>query len=86
MPKKISDIENKESALHSEVPSVPVAENTAQRLRVATIISLNHIDDMTAGSVMTAYNLKASDRLEPLKFLRMVEDFKKRKISKTGRK
>jgi|GEM_PF-1342434 len=86
MPKKISDIEHAEDNSSLEAPSNLSATPNTQKLRVATIIELNHIDDITAGSVMAAHSLKSSDRIEPLKFMQMVEEFKKRKISKTGRK
>ncbi len=86
MPKKISDIEPAEDKSTLEAPSIPAATAAGQKLRVATIIEINHIDDLTAGSVMAAHSLKASDRIEPFKFMQMVEEFKKRKIQKTGRK
>ena len=61
--------------------------NTAskpQLLRVSTIVKNNRIDSVTAAAVMTANRLRPGNRIEPAKFLKMVESFRKRKIKRTG--
>jgi len=55
-----------------------------QLLRVSTIISNHKIDSVTAQAVMTANKLNPSIRMETAKFLKMVEQFKNRKIKSTG--
>ena len=57
-----------------------------QLLRVSTIVKKNGIDSLTAAAVMTANRLKPTSRIEPTKFLKMVEQFKNRKIKKAGRR
>ncbi len=57
-----------------------------QTLRVSTIIRNNDIDSLTAAAVMTANRLKPTSRIEPDKFLKMVEQFKNRKIKTSGRR
>ena len=57
-----------------------------QLLRVSTIVKKNSIDSLTATAVMTANLLKPNSRIEPAKFLQMVEQFRIRKIKKTGRR
>ncbi len=55
-----------------------------QLLRVATVVKNQKIDSVTAAAVMTANRLKPGNRIEPAKFLKMVESFRKRKIKKSG--
>ena len=55
-----------------------------QLLRVATIVKNNGIDSVTAAAVMTAHRLKSGNRIEPAKFLKMVESFLHRKINRSG--
>jgi len=55
-----------------------------QLLRVATVVKNYKIDSVTAAAVMTANRLKSGNRIEPAKFLRMVESFRKRKIKRSG--
>ena len=55
-----------------------------QLLRVATIIKNNNVDPVTAKAVMTANRLLPTNRLEPAKFLKMVDNFKLRKINRSG--
>ena len=57
-----------------------------QLLRVSTIVRNNKIDSVTAKAVMTANKLKPVSRIEPGKFLKMVETFRSRKIKTTGRR
>ena len=57
-----------------------------QLLRVSTIVKKNSIDSLTATAVMTANLLKPNSRVEPAKFLKMVDQFRTRKIKKTGRR
>ena len=54
-----------------------------QVLRVSTIVKNSKIDSVTSAAVMTAYRLKPGSRIEPAKFLKMVESFGKRKIKKS---
>ena len=55
-----------------------------QLLRVATIIKNNGIEPVIAQAVMTANRLQPTSRLEPAKFLKMVDNFKLRKINRSG--
>ena len=57
-----------------------------QLLRVSTIVKKNKIDSVTAAAVMTANRLKLTSRVEPAKFLKMVEQFTIRTIKKSGRR
>ena len=57
-----------------------------QLLRVSTIVRNNKIDSVMARAVMTANKLKPISRIEPGKFLKMVEQFRNRKIKTTGRR
>ena len=57
-----------------------------QLLRVSTIIKNHKIDSVTAKAVMTANRLKPVSRIEPGKFLKMMETFRSRKIKTTGRR
>ena len=57
-----------------------------QILRVSTIIKKNESDSVTAAAVMTANRLKPTSRIEPAKFLKMVEQFTIRTIKKSGRR
>ena len=57
-----------------------------QLLRVSTIVRNNKIDSVMARAVMTANRLKPTSRIEPGKFLKMVEQFRTRKIKTTGRR
>ena len=57
-----------------------------QLLRVSTIVRNNKIDSVMAMAVMTANRLKPTSRIEPAKFLKMVEQFRTRKIKTTGRR
>ena len=57
-----------------------------QLLRVSTIIKKNKIDSVMAAAVMTANRLKPISRVEPAKFLKMVEQFRIRTIKKSGRR
>ncbi len=57
-----------------------------QLLRVYTIIKNNGISGLIASAVMTANRLKLSSRIEPAKFLKMVEQFRNRKIKTIGRR
>ena len=56
-----------------------------QLLRVSTIVKKHEIDSRTAAAVMTANRLKPANRIEPGKFLKMVEQFRSRTIKQTGR-
>jgi len=62
------------------------AVSKPQLLRASTIIRNNKIDAVTAQAVMTANRLKSSSRIEPGKFLKLVETFRNRKIKQTGRR
>ncbi len=64
----------------------PQSVSKPQLLRVSTIIGKNGIDSATAAAVMTANRLKPSSRVEPGKFLKLVEQFRTRKIKTTGRR
>ena len=55
-----------------------------QLLRVSTIIKNHNIDSVTANAAMTANQLKPTSRIEPPKFLKMLENFKQRKINRSG--
>jgi hypothetical protein len=55
-----------------------------QLLRVSTIIGNHKIDAVTASAVMTANKLNLGSRMEPAKFLKMVEQFRNRKIKNPG--
>jgi len=55
-----------------------------QLLRVSTIVSNHKIDAVTAAAVMTANKLNPASRMETAKFLKMVEQFRNRKIKNTG--
>ena len=55
-----------------------------QLLRVSTIIQNHKIDAVTASAVMTANKLDPSSRMESAKFLKMVEQFRNRKIKNAG--
>ena len=55
-----------------------------QLLRVATVVKNHKIDSVTAAAVMTAHRLKSGNRIEPAKFLKMVESFRQRKIKRSG--
>ena len=61
-----------------------ITASKSQMLRVSTIIKNNKIDSVTASAVMTAYRLKSGSRIEPAKFMKYVENFRKRKIRKSG--
>ena len=60
------------------------AGSKPQLLRVSTVVKNNRIDSVTAAAVMTANRLKPGNRIEPAKFLKMVESFRKRKIKRSG--
>lgn len=49
-------------------------------LRLSTIIQQNGIGEMEAAAVMRAHNLKPSDRIEPERFLGMVEEWHRAKV------
>jgi|GEM_PF-1664856 len=55
-----------------------------QLLRVSTIIQNHKIDAVTAAAVMTANKLNPGSRMETAKFLKLVEQFRNRKIKTTG--
>jgi len=55
-----------------------------QLLRVSTIISNHKIEAVTAAAVMTANRIDPSSRMETAKFLKLVEQFRNRKIKNTG--
>ena len=55
-----------------------------QLLRVATVVKNNGIDSVMAAAVMTANRLRPGNRIEPAKFLKMVESFRQRKIKRSG--
>ena len=57
-----------------------------QLLRVSTIVKNQGIDSVTAKAVMTANRLKPTNRIEPAKFLKLVEQFRNRKIKQVGRR
>jgi hypothetical protein len=57
-----------------------------QLLRLSTIIHNYKIDGVTASAVMTANKLNPGSRIEPAKFLKMVEQFRNRKIKNPGGK
>ena len=57
-----------------------------QLLRVSTIVKQQGIDSVTAKAVMTANRLKPTNRIEPAKFLKLVEQFRNRKIKQVGRR
>jgi len=80
MAKKINENETPDSL--NSAPSNSTPESSRQFLRVATIVEINKIDNTLAAAVMTAYNLRSSDRIEPGKFMQFVEEFKKRKMQK----
>jgi len=46
-------------------------------LRLSTIIQQNGVGEMEAAAVMRANGLKLSDRMEPERFLGMVEDWRR---------
>ena len=62
------------------------ASSKPQLLRVSTIVRNNKIDSVMARAVMMANRLKPTSRVEPGKFLKMVEQFRNRKIKTTGRR
>jgi len=55
-----------------------------QLLRISTIVKNNKIDAVTASAVMTANKFNPGSRMEPAKFLKLVEQFRNRKIKTTG--
>ena len=75
--KKSTSVESVKSASVDKKPPL---------FHVATIIKRNKLSSVEAAAVMTAYRLKPTDRLEPEKFLKMVKEFRNRKIKKTGRR
>ena len=79
MPKE----DKKESTLSTIEKQKSNSASNPQLLRVSTIIKNNKIDSVTSAAVMTAYRLKPGSRIEPAKFLKMVESFGKRKIKKS---
>ena len=60
------------------------AVSKPQLLRVATVVKNHKIDSVTAAAVMTANRLRPGNRIEPAKFLKMVESFRHRKINRSG--
>jgi len=46
-------------------------------LRIATIIEQRQIRAMEGAAVMAAHNLKPSDRIEPERFLQMIEEWQR---------
>jgi len=79
MPKKTNESETSDSVNSADSTPPP---SSRQFLRVATIVEINKIDNTLAAAVMTAYNIRSSDRIEPGKFIQFVEEFKKRKMQK----
>ena len=55
-----------------------------QLLRVSTIINIHKIDSVTANAVITANRLKLTSRIETAKFLKMVDNFRQRRINRSG--
>jgi hypothetical protein len=70
----------------SATVSTASASPKPQLLRISTIIKNNKIDAVTAQAVMTANKLNPGSRIEPAKFLKMVEQFRNRKIKNPGGK
>lgn len=52
-------------------------EETGSPLRLSTIIQQNGIGEMEAAAVMREHNLKPYDRMEPERFLGLVEDWRR---------
>ena len=80
MPKE----DKKETTGTAVVNSTSGAVSKPQLLRVSTIVKNNGVDSMTAAAVMTANRLRSGNRIEPVKFLKMVDNFRQRKIRKIG--
>ncbi len=64
--------------------SSSIAVSKPQLLRVSTVVKNYKIDSVTAAAVMTANRLRPGNRIEPAKFLKMVESFRQRKIKRSG--
>ena len=86
MPKEEKKDAPGAAASESQSASGPQPAFRPQLLRVSTIVSKHGIDSVTAAAVMTANRLKPTSRVEPGKFLKMVEQFKLRKIKQIGRR
>jgi len=50
-------------------------ETSEEALRLSTIIEQNNIRPTLANAVMAAHGLKSSDRMEPGRLLRLVEEW-----------
>jgi hypothetical protein len=46
-------------------------------LRISTIIQQNAVSELEAAAVMRAHDLKSSDRMEPQRFLQMIEEWRR---------
>jgi len=46
-------------------------------LRISTIIQQNDVSELEAAAVMKAHGLKPSDRMEPDKFLRLIDEWRR---------
>ena len=55
-------------------------DDRSSELRVSTIIKQRKIRPHLAAAVMVQHNLKASDRIEPEKFVEMVETWRKQPV------
>ena len=86
MPKEDKKNEPGAGAAESQAASGPQPVSKPQLLRVSTIVGKHGIDSAAAAAVMTANRLKPTSRIEPGKFLKLMEQFKLRKIKKIGRR
>ncbi len=46
-------------------------------LRISTIIEQHKIKEMEAKAVMTAHGLNSSDRMEPERFLQLIDEWRR---------
>ena len=55
----------------------PQLERADVKLRISTIIKQSNIRQLEASAVMAHHNLKPTDRIEPDRFMQMVEAWRK---------
>ena len=80
------DIKSSSAVSGASKSVAPGVNIKPQLLRVSTIVKNQGIDSVTAKAVMTANRLKPTNRIEPAKFLKLVEQFRNRKIKQVGRR